>query len=262
MFHVKHFFERIIKMKKAKTKKTKKVSAQSKELKRVKRAVYDLERSGYRFPSEFKESLPTLSWQKLRTFTRSRLYRESTAEVEGEIVSGELAKRLRRKASAKKAVETKRRIKELGLKNVKELRQYEKQHLEKPEIDFETITADYFKQKRKEAEQGKYDEGEIIYQNILDLIDKYPTRGAVYLSNLLSTEIKKYGKKAVMASLANMPMDAVATAQYICIYEDDSEKIHEALHSLADMIKGYISDEEENREEEEVQDEMTDFGDF
>ena len=95
----------------AKTKKQ--TPAHKKQLKRVRDFIRRAEKRGYRFSDSLKESLRTLSTQKLKSFTPEKLYKQATALSDsGEIISGTERRKEERSASAQKGAITKREKKE------------------------------------------------------------------------------------------------------------------------------------------------------
>lgn len=123
-----------------------------------------------------------------------------------------------------------------------------------------------FQEKRAEQDRADYqnasnvDIGMIIYSNIVDLIETYPTNCAGYLSKLLKSEISTYGFKNVMYALANSPHDMVSKAQsivYMVSPIDNPDIIHSALRQFSDLIRSALPTENEAKELGQVMDEMT-----
>lgn len=192
----------------------------------IKRTIKSLEERGYYVPPEIKEKVATGKYQTLESLHRNRyrkLYSESTAEIDGEIVSGAVAR-----------VEERRR--------------------RRVDTDWERRRAQQDIADRERARL--YQEGEITMQNVEALISQYPTKGAMLLSRMLNSEIRKYGRDKVMMALAQSPDTAVAYAQTIAFYEDSADGMHTALQEFAGLITGTIQDAEEAREMGEVMDEL------
>lgn len=99
-------------------------------------------------------------------------------------------------------------------------------------------------------------EGEAVIQQLWDLIDMYPSKGADYLSHLLKSEIKRFGPNKMAEALSQMPYDAISSAENILFYEESSENIHKALVELAEMIKGVVTDADTAKEFGDVMDEL------
>lgn len=94
------------------------------------------------------------------------------------------------------------------------------------------------------ADKNLLTEGEIVYQNVRDVIDMFPTPGARHLEEMLDREIRKYKRSNVLQAMAQAPEDSIAFAQFISQYEDDAKEISKALKEFADMITGLIPDAE------------------
>lgn len=104
--------------------------------------------------------------------------------------------------------------------------------------------------------------GSIIYYQINELIDEYPTLGAKYLENLLKSEISKFGFDCVMYALANSDADLVTKAQNIVYYEDDSDYMHNALLHFSLLIRQSLPTEEEAKDLGIIQDSITSFNTY
>lgn len=135
--------------------------------------------------------------------------------------------------------------------------------LKRKQKEQDTETERVFREKR--AEQDMVDKeraervqlGDILYSEVEALINAYPTPGSEYLTNLLKSEIGRYGKKAVLYSLASAPDFIVELARTICYYEDNGEAVHRALENFSHAIRGALPSEEEARELGAVMDSMT-----
>lgn len=194
--------------------KNKKRSAKSKELNRLKRQIKRMELRGYRFAESFKESLSKLSWQKLRTITTRKLYSLSSALSEkGEIISGFKKRIEERRAAGIKAAETRK--------------------------------------KKALSKQRAISIVDVIYQNIMDLIDSYPGRGADNLRKEIEWEIKTYGKEAVMKAMSEAPQELIKLAQDIVYYEDNRNALHDAYLAFHSIITGIIDGDESKKDIEE-----------
>ena len=116
---------------------------------------------------------------------------------------------------------------------------------------------------RKERRLAElYDEGRIAYDNIYDLIGKYPSPGSKMLSNALSSEISKYCEEKVIQAMGTAPSSFIETAQMIIYYEEESDAIHTALVNFIEVITGVIVNGELAQDIGETMDEMTDFQTF
>ena len=194
-----------------------------------------MESRGYRIPSEMKEKIETGKYQTLKSIQNKqyiKLYKEATAEIDGEIVSGTQYRREERKRAGKKSSGASK-----ATASIFETARQEQDVLEKARADL-------------------YNEGEIIYDNIMELIDTYPTKGSRKLRENLKNEISRYGKEAVLQSMAQSPTQVIASAQQVIFYEDDADSIHSAYQDFADLIRGTIPSADDAKETGELMDEM------
>lgn len=178
--------------------------AYRKEVNRIKRFIKRAEKRGYRFERDIIPAEPSRITKariaELKKLTPELLYRKSTALNEaGKVVPGTLRRREERKLAAKKGLDKKRLQREPA-----------------PDI------------------YG------IILSNIESLIDQYPSsKGGKYLSNLLKSQIKRFGRKAVAEAIEEHP-ELYEKAQQIIYYMDKSGNLHWALRSFATVIEDEI----------------------
>lgn len=175
-----------------------------KEVNRIKRFIKGAEKRGFRFDSGIIPPEPARITKakiaELKKLTPELLYRKSTALNEaGKVVSGTERRREERKLAAKKGIDKKKR--------------------------------------RFGPTPSVYD---IILSNIEALIDQYPSsKGGKYLSNLLKSQIKRFGRKAVAEAIEGNP-ELYEKAQQIIYYMDKSGNLHWALRSFATVIEDEI----------------------
>lgn len=242
-----------------------KLTATQKLRKLVQQQVRRMERRGYRVDISLKEKIKTGKYQTLKSIQKNKykkLYESSSSEIEGNIVSGEEKRSYELSEAAKRAAET-RKLKR------------EQQDLDrrKYDTDRDTEHEDYsgydepeWERKRREQDRKErrlaelYNEGRIAYDNIYDLIGKYPTPGSKMLSNALRSEISKYGEEKVIQAMGTAPSSFIETAQMIIYYEEESSGIHSALVSFIEVITGVIVNGELAQDIGETMDEMTDMG--
>lgn len=202
----------------------KKQSAKQKELRRIRRRISALEKRGYTVDKGFKESLTSLSWQKLRTIKPRQIYKEATVTTKYSTYSGTEYRKLERQRAARKGAET-RRIRQRFIANEEE---YERA---RTLIDYVDIA-----------------EGDIIWDRLKGLIDQFPTAGSEYLNRLLNDEVRRYGKDAVIKTLSNLPSSFISEIEAEIYYEAKKQNHGRTLRKLADAIKGTaasIKDEQE-----------------
>jgi len=212
----------------------------------VQQQVRRMEKRGYRIDSALKEKIKTGKYQTLKSIQRDKykkLYEASTAESEGKIISGRRKRYIERKEAAEKAVKTRQRTK-------RPLTPEEFERMIKAKKDARDILA-----------ASDIQEGNVMYQNIEDIIDKFKDKrkGANILEDALASEIEKYGRNAVMEAMANTPGDIIQEAQNIAFYNGDKAERHRALVHFFDSIIGEVRTLEADKTLGEALDRMTDF---
>ena len=240
-----------------------KLTATQKLRKLVQQQVRRMEQRGYRVDTSLKEKIKTGKYQTLKSIQKNKykkLYESSSSEIEGKIVSGEQKRSYERSESARKAAATRRsrRAQQVDYSGYDET--------EWTEADEHSYRDEEWERKRRERDRKErrlaelYDEGRIAYDNIYDLIGKYPTPGSKMLSNALRSEISKYGEEKVIQAMGTAPSSFIETAQMIIYYEEESSGIHSALVSFIEVITGVIVNGELAQDIGETMDEMTDMG--
>lgn len=235
-------------------------TATQKLRKLVQQQVRRMENRGYRIGPELKEKIKTGKYQTLKSIRKikyAKLYENSTAEIDGNIVTGRRYRQYERKVSAEKAVET-RRINE-------DRRRVERQAKEAAEVQSEIDK--WAEERRKQDEQDRQlaesiDQGRVMYENITNLIDKFPRAGSDILQEALAYEINKYGRDLVMAGMAQTPINVVEEAQKIVHYNGEKESIHRAITNLFDSITGTIRSIQDSMAIGEAMDRMTDMSEL
>lgn len=170
-----------------------------KELKRVREFIRRAEKRGYIFPEEIKAGLTSKTTRALQYLTPRKLYESAEFLLGTVTVPGMRGRAIERERAAVKGALTRAsRKKEVALL---------------PMLN------------------------DLVYQNVIDLINTYPSsQAADYLRNLLNSEISQYGLDRVIAGMNAMDEDFVKRAEEILFYEGDSMRIHDALKSFADTI--------------------------
>ena len=243
----------------------------------VQQQVRRMESRGYRIDDAVKDKIKSGKYQTLQSLRRNRyekLYSSASAEIDSKIVSGTKKRSYERKEAAKRASET-RKLKREQREHDKRVYQeaYDREQRESGYDEPEWTEADersYREWERKRRERDRkerrlaelYDEGRIAYDNIYDLIGKYPSPGSKMLSNALSSEISKYGEEKVIQAMGTAPSSFIETAQMIIYYEEESDAIHTALVNFIEVITGVIVNGELAQDIGETMDEMTDFQTF
>lgn len=137
---------------------------------------------------------------------------------------------------------------------------WEEQHREPEQQEWEETRA-----KQDEADltlANAIDEGQVMYRNILDLMEKFPREGRNLLYQGLESEIRQYGLDMVMAGMAYAPMDVVQEAQNIIFYTGDKDSTHRALVNFFDNITGTIRTIQDSTGIGAVLDQMTDMSEL
>ena len=221
-----------------------KITATAKLRKLVKQQIRRMENRGFRVSEEVKEKAKSGKYQTLKSLQKGKykkVYESSTGEVNGKVVSGKEKRAYERKESARKAVETRRR-------KASERGDWESQRRKQDAIDMSNAEA--------------FNEGSIRYDNIIAMIDKYPTKGSKYLSDLLKSEISKYGLNNVLIALGQVDEDIVKVAQDIIYYNYSADVMHSALFMFSQIIRGSIPTEDEAKEIGEVLDDIADYDEY
>lgn len=264
----------------------------------VQQQVRRMENRGYRIDTELKEKIKTGKYQTLQSIRKNKyakLYEASSAEVDSNIVSGRRFRQYERKASAEKGAETRRvnserkrlerKAREVTERASDDVSGYDetewtdadersyqdlKERRSQDYYDDEDYESDWEDQHDWEETRAKEDEaatsiaqdinqGEIMYRNIVDLIEKFPRAGSDILQKALSAEINKYGLDLVMAGMAQAPVDVIGEAQNIVHYAGTKENIHRSITNLFDAITGTIRSLQDSMLLGSAMDAMTDM---
>ena len=99
-------------------------------------------------------------------------------------------------------------------------------------------------------------QGDIIYDNVIDMIDTYPSKGSAYLRKRIKEEIRQYGRDAVVRSMSDAGEELVTVARTIAVYDESAEVIHDAIVSFFEIIHGYMPNNYETEEMADMMDEL------
>lgn len=235
--------------------KRKPLTKTQKERKSVKAAIRRYEKIGIRFSDKLKEEINKANYSKLHALHKYRfkkLLSTGTGISEsGEIVSGFQKRSEVRRASARKAAET-RKARSIP-PYISDLPIYETPEYKPSDEALERERER--QQKQTELENKEKDwlrEGQIIYQNIENLIEKFASNGAgrtgEHLQRFFDNEINSFGFDIVMETIAMTPDEIYEAAQAVIFYAHDDEKLSRAVESLAHLIKGSFLELEEQRD--------------
>lgn len=218
-----------------------KITKTQRERALVQQQVRRMESRGYRIDDSVKQKIKSGNYQALHALRKNKyakLYNQSSSEIDGKIAGGSEKRRYERRQSALKSAETVRKR--------REQEEWERRRRRQDSIDA---------RRAYDIEQG-----EIMYKNITDIVDKFPMRkGTNVLSRGLQSEINKYGKDKVMAGMANAPINIVQLAQEIAFYSDGADGLHDAIVAFFDSITGAIMSAEEAQDIGDYMDEITDM---
>lgn len=263
-----------------------KLSATQKLRANVRRQISRMEQRGYFVDTEIKEKLKSAKYQTLKSYQRnkySKLYSESTALSDrGKIISGTEYRQQERKESARKAATTRRERKSVREREFNSQDYYEQletkqdyyEELERKRQEYqeqfeeqkrEEDYDDIWEQQRREQDTldyinaKAYQEGEIKYNEIVKLIEQYPTKGAESLKEALKNQIENYGKNSVITAIGMAPDYYVEHAREIIYYEENATAIYGAFLDFFELITGTIPTDEEAKQLGDTLDAMTDF---
>lgn len=224
-----------------------------KQLKRIRQFISRAEKRGYRFPEGFKESLPSLSTQKLKSFTAEKLYKNvatAISEKTGKIVKGSERRAEERSEAALKSART--RIEGKFAESIEgKLLQEQFEELDvpvhNPNDDINFLTSELISA------------GSVIMSNIYELIETFPSAGSEELRRMLNEELNTYGYDKVLFGLASAPQEAIKAVSEIVYYPSGgttSAEAHRAFSKLGDIIKGTVRTSEEAKRLGDILDSM------
>lgn len=218
----------------------------NKELNRIKRFIKRAENRGYRFDSDVIPDRPKrvtkASVSKLKKLTPSVLYKKSTALSEsGKVITGTQRRKEERTIATKKGAQTRReRLRKVERKNNK----FESERRKQDEVETERLKSD-------EEYQRLFNEGKIIYDRILGMIETVARdhkKAADSLLNTLAHEIATYGEDSVFRSIGNAPQECIELADIALRYNPGHPKHDGAIRELQMLITGTIPTAEEMRD--------------
>lgn len=227
-------------MAKKSTKSRKQSSIQkeySKQVSRIKAFIRRAEKRGYRFEKDIIPAKPKritkASIRKLKEIKPITLYKKSTYLSEsGYIISGVQGRKEERSISAKKGL-IKRQLKKTIPGKILSWE-------EERSIKDDQIKKDLQAQKRLRM---MFTKGNIIYNNILDLIneiDKSHKKAAEKLRKLLDSQINQFGKDKVMLSLSQNETEVMELIDVTLRYNPGDDRHDTAIRELYTLFKGEI----------------------
>lgn len=212
------------------TKKSQLLKEYNKERNRIKRFIRNAEKRGYVFePNLIPPKPKTITSGSIRRLSKIRpaqLYNKAYAisAVTGQPITVEQRKREIRAAAARKAWETRRR--------------------KKDQEDYNRIKTNKEWQRMFHASKLVWDKVQTMIANV----GVQQSQSADLLSNLLNSEIEKYGADIVLYSVSQASEDFLSTCEVIIRYHPDSAVSRTAVEHLYTLISGNLPSDAEQAE--------------
>lgn len=212
------------------TKKSQLLKEYNKERNRIKRFIRNAEKRGYVFEPNLIPPRPkTITSGSIRRLSNIRpagLYKKAYAisAVTGQPITVEQRKREIREEASRKAWETRRRKKD---------------------------QADYNRIKSNKEWQQTFHASKLVWDKVQTMIANVSvqqSQSADLLSNLLNSEIEKYGADIVLYSIAQASEDFLATCEVIIRYHPSSAVSRTAVQHLYTLISGNLPGDDEQAE--------------
>lgn len=212
------------------TKKSQLLKEYNKERNRIKRFIRNAEKRGYVFEPNLLPPKPkTITSGSVRRLSKIRpaqLYNKAYAisAVTGQPITVEQRKREIREEASRKAWETRRR--------------------KKDQEDYNRIKSNKEWQKMFHASKLVWDK----VQSMIANVGVQQSQSAELLSDLLNTQIEKYGADIVLYSIAQASEDFLATCEVIIKYHPSSAVSRAAVQHLYTLISGSLPSDAEQAE--------------
>lgn len=212
------------------TKKSQLLKEYNKERNRIKRFIRNAEKRGYVFePNLIPPKPKTITSGSIRRLSKIRpaqLYKKAYAisAVTGQPITVEQKKREIRTEASRKAWETRRR--------------------EKDQADYNRIKSNREWQQMFHASKLVWDK----VQAMIASVSVQQSQSADLLSNLLNSQIEKYGADIVLYSIAQASEDFLSTCEVIIKYHPSSAVSRSAVQHLYTLISGSLPSDAEQAE--------------
>lgn len=212
------------------TKKSQLLKEYNKERNRIKRFIRYAEKRGYVFePNLIPPKPKTITSGSIRRLSKIRpaqLYKKAYAisAVTGQPITVEQKKREIRAEASREAWETRRRKKD---------------------------QADYNRIKSNREWQQMFHATKLVWDKVQSMIANVgvqQSESADLLSNLLNSQIEKYGADNVLYSIAQASEDFLSTCEVIIKYHPSSEVSRSAVQHLYTLISGSLPSDAEQAE--------------
>lgn len=212
------------------TKKSQLLKEYKKERNRIKRFIRNAEKRGYVFEPNLIPPIPkTITSGSIRRLSKIRpaqLYKKAYAisAVTGQPITVEQKKREIRTEASRKAWETRRR--------------------EKDQADYNRIKSNREWQQMFHAAKLVWDK----VQSMIANVGVQQSQSADLLSNLLNSQIEKYGADNVLYSIAQASEDFLSTCEVIIKYHPSSAVSRSGVQHLYTLISGSLPSDAEQAE--------------
>lgn len=212
------------------TKKSQLLKEYNKERNRIKRFIRNAEKRGYVFePNLIPPKPKTITSGSIRRLSKIRpaeLYKKAYAisAVTGQPITVEQKKREIRAEASRKAWETRRRKKD---------------------------QADYNRIKSNREWQQMFHTSKLVWDKVQSMIANvgvHQSQSADLLSNLLNSQIEKYGADIVLYSIGQASEDFLTTCEVIIKYHPSSAVSRSAVQHLYTLISGSLPSDAEQAE--------------
>lgn len=212
------------------TKKSQLLKEYNKERNRIKRFIRNAEKRGYVFEPNLippkPKTITSGSIRKLSKIRPAQLYKKAYAisAVTGQPITVEQKKREIRAEASRKAWETRRRKKD---------------------------QADYNRIKSNREWQQMFHASKLVWDKVQSMIANVgvqQSQSADLLSNLLNSQIEKYGADIVLYSIAQASEDFLSTCEVIIKYHPSSAVSRSAVQHLYTLISGSLPSDAEQAE--------------
>lgn len=212
------------------TKKSQLLKEYNKERNRIKQFIRNAEKRGYVFePNLIPPKPKTITSGSIRRLSKIRpaqLYNKAYAisAVTGQSITVEQRKKEIREEATRKAWETRRRKKD---------------------------QEEYNRIKSSREWQQMFHSSKIVWDKVQAMIANVgvqQSQSADLLSNLLNSEIEKYGTDSVLYSIAQASEDFLSTCEVIIKYHPSSAVSRTAVEHLYTLISGNIPSDAEQAE--------------
>lgn len=212
------------------TKKSQLLKEYNKERNRIKRFIRNAEKRGYVFEPNLippkPKTITSGSIRKLSKIRPAQLYKKAYAisAVTGQPITVEQRKREIRAEASREGWKTRRRKQD---------------------------QADYNRIKSNREWQQMFHASKLVWDKVQSMIANVgvqQSQSADLLSNLLNSQIEKYGADIVMYSIAQASEDFLSTCEVIIKYHPSSAVSRSAVQHLYTLISGSLPSEAEQAE--------------